>query len=147
MELQALSVTDKIIVPFLDKESYDDFHRDEERLVSASMDLFFPSTYEKRIGKGNPVYANTIGGTVPFYPLLSSRIIDFLEDQGPGSTDMCIPLKAVIDGTVYVYTSDGACGDSLVTCPESEWNKSEALRLIEDFHLEDWDEDDDEEWD
>lgn len=108
--------------------------------------LFFPSSYEKNIGKDNPVYCPTVAGVSEFRPLLSSRLIDFLETQGPGCTDMQIPLKTVIDGVVYVYTDDGISGSTILTCPEAEWDKHEALRQIENFHLEDWDPDDDEEW-
>ena len=112
--------------------------------------LFFPSSYEEYVGKGNPVYAKIDVEPInveEFYPLLSSRLIDFLEGQGPGCTDLGIPLKATIGDVVYVYTLDGAAGDSLLTCHVDAWDKHEALRMIEDFHLDEWNEEDDEEWD
>lgn len=98
--------------------------------------LFFPSAYEEFVGKGNPVYSDSTAGVVKWHPIMSNAISDFLEGQGPGSTDMQIPLKTVIGDTVYIYTGDGACGDSIITCPVSEYNLREALRLIEKFHLE-----------
>jgi len=108
--------------------------------------LFFPDSYETHVGKGKPVFAETIFGVLEFRPLLSSRLIEFLEGQGPGSTDMQIPFRTAADGNVYVYTSDGAAGSTLLVCPEDEWDIHEALRMIENYHLSEYDPDEDEEW-
>lgn len=124
-----------------------EFYKDKEKVGTGDNDwgcLYFPSSYEKHVGKKKPVYSDTIFGVKEWHPIMSAAIMNMLEDQGPGTTDMQLPLKMEHNDKVYIFVGDGAIGDSLTIVSKEEYNKSEVLRALESFHLDQSEEDDDE---
>ena len=139
-----LAILSKIVV--LDEGHIDFKLYKKDSVDELSVSAYFdPNTYAEEVGSiTTPVYTILKDGTkVEWKPFFNRRIENFLESQGPGSTDLYIPFVTELDGKCYVLTCDGACGDSLIEFDKGKYKKSEICKLMIDYHLDEEDEDED----
>jgi len=134
----------------VDQDGYlnrDDFFIDEQCTTKRDgSSIFFPS-YHFNGDMKSPLYTkNQNSQLIKWVPFVNKRITNFLEDQQPGSTDLCIPLCTSVDGVHYVYTGDGACGDSLATFVKGQHKKAQVCKMIIEHHFDEMDDEDDEDY-
>lgn len=94
---------------------------------------YFPGSIVFNIAaiEGKKVKVPTIWGDVVFSPFYNRRISNFIENaQGPGSTDLAVPLAGKTKDYVLVFVSDFAIGHYLIIVPKNQYNKKQVCEKI-----------------
>lgn len=109
----------------------------------SSLAYYFPTKFEDETG-GEGKLKLTNGTFVKMSRVRNSHLTNVLENQGPGCTDIQVPIKFKYNNNVYVYIFDGASDGAALFKYETYHQAQIGLDLIEFLGLNsEFDEEDD----